>query len=240
MILLGSKHHSSSLCKLDSFGSTNATATERKGGGERKRERRLEKWQNIKRGKSKSGCNHDIVFSEGKEVWRRERRCQMKMKMKSNEVRHRHRWVHQKDKERVNCQLLTYNERRQRPQKDFTRLSPPRQKPDTTASPCLNSQVPNLFTSSKNQTKQNKQITYTVMHTYIQIRTITSIEVRTVAHCLSLTLSPISPAAACRTWTNIKSLLYIMIKKPQVGIWEKSQIPYFNSKEGKKQWKYHI
>ncbi|KAK9179596.1 hypothetical protein WN943_028798 [Citrus x changshan-huyou] len=71
----------------------------------------------------------------------------MKLRMKSNEVRQRHSQVPQKDKERVNCQLLRYNEATQRPQKDFTRLSPRRQKPDTTASPRLDSQVSNLFTS---------------------------------------------------------------------------------------------
>lgn len=110
----------------------------------------------------------------------------MKLRMKSNEVRQRHSQVPQKDKERVNCQLLRYNEATQRPQKDFTRLSPRTQKPDTTASPRLDSQVSNLFTSGKNQNKPNqtkqKRTHYIDIYTHIkQIQAITTTETHTIA-----------------------------------------------------------
>lgn len=138
--------------------------------------------------------------------------------MKSNEVRQRHSQVPQKDKERVNCQLLRHNEATQRPQKDFTRLSPRRQKPDTTASPRLDAQVSSLFTSGKNQTKPNKNehITQTVN-----------------AHQTNTSNYDHGDAHNCKTWTNINLVPYSVIKATNGNMGKESNI-IFQFQRGKK------
>lgn len=139
----------------------------------------------------------------------------MKLRMKSNEVRQRHSQVPQKDKERVNCQLLRYNEATQRPQKDFTRLSPRRQKPDTTASPRLDSQVSNLFTSGKNQTKTN------TLHRHLY------------AHKTNTSNYDHGDAHNCKTWTNINLVPYSVIKATNGNMGKESNI-IFQFQRGEK------